>query len=85
MVAADHPLIQFLKRTAAPLHIEVDVHARFAGSDANILNNLGVTVVNLGIGVEGNHSFEERVSVSAMEKMSAWLQAILKDWYYGRH
>lgn len=85
LVAADHPLIQFLKRTAAPLHIEVDVHARFAGSDANILNNLGVTVVNLGIGVEGNHSFEERVSVSAMEKMSAWLQAILKDWYYGRH
>lgn len=84
LVEVDHALIKFLEGTASPLGIDVDVHSRFAGSDANILNDLGLAVVNLGIGVEGNHSFEERVSVSAMAKMATWLEAILRDWYYGR-
>mgnify|MGYP002344249083 CR=1 FL=1 len=84
LVEPGHGIIGLLQSTAAPLGIQVDVHSRFAGSDANILNGLGIAVVNLGLGVEGNHSFEERVSISAMEKMSAWLEKILKEWCHGR-
>jgi tripeptide aminopeptidase len=84
LVNADHGLIDLLKSTAAPLGIQVDVHSRFAGSDANILNGLGLAVVNLGLGVEGNHSFDERVSISAMGKMAAWLHTILKEWCHER-
>jgi len=83
LVQADHGVIGLLQRAAAPLGIQVDVHSRFAGSDANILNNLGIAVVNLGLGVEGNHSFEERVSISAMAKMADWLEKILKEWCHG--
>lgn len=83
-VEADHSLIQLLKRTAAPLGVTVDVHPRFAGSDANILNSLGLTVVNLGLGVEGNHSFGERASISSLTVMADWLQGILEEWRRGR-
>lgn len=84
LVPADHGLIGLLRKTARPLEIEVDVHSRFAGSDANSLNGLGLTVVNLGIGVEGNHSFAERVSIPEMAKMGAWLKAILEEWANAR-
>jgi tripeptide aminopeptidase len=84
LVDVDHGLIKLLERTSVPLEIEVDVHSRFAGSDANILNNLGLAVVNLGVGVQGNHSSDERVSISAMVKMATWLKAILGDWCHGR-
>lgn len=84
LVAEDHDLIGLLRRTALPLGIQVDVHSRFAGSDANVLNGLGLTVVNLGLGVEGNHSFAEKVSISSLGKMSAWLLAILREWQNGR-
>lgn len=84
LVDKDHGLIQLLDKTAVPLKIVVDVHPRFAGSDANILNSLGVDSVNLGVGVEKGHSFQERVSITALESMTEWLKAILKEWCHGR-
>ncbi|MGI6364814.1 MAG: M20/M25/M40 family metallo-hydrolase [Bacillota bacterium] len=83
-IRGDHGLIELLKKTGERLKISIDTHPRFAGSDANILNSLGVVSVNLGIGVEDGHSFQERVSVSAMVNMAKWLLAILKEWCHGR-
>lgn len=83
-VSQTHPLIDLLRQTAEPLKIDVDIHPRFAGSDANILNQLGVATVNMGVGVENGHSFQERVSVSAMEAMANWLGIILKEWCHDR-
>lgn len=83
-VKEEHGLIQLLKETGNRRRIDIDIHPRFAGSDANILNSLGVTTVNLGVGVEDGHSFQERVSVSAMENMAHWLGAILEEWCHAR-
>jgi tripeptide aminopeptidase len=76
----EHQLLNFLRKTAQPLKIPIDVHSRFTGSDANVLNSLGVPTVNLGVGVEDGHSFQERVSVSAMVTLANWLTAMLKEW-----
>lgn len=83
-VDSGHPLLKLLDKTAQAHKITVDQHPRFAGSDANSLNGLGVTTVNLGVGVEDNHSFQERVSVSAMVNMANWLNTILKEWSHAR-
>src|SRR5690606_22734640 len=69
-IQEDHGLIQLLKKAGERLKISIDAHPRFAGSDANILNSLGVATVNLGVGVEDGHSFQERVSVSSMTDMA---------------
>jgi tripeptide aminopeptidase len=39
-----------------------------AVSDANIFNNMGLVCINLGDGVEGAHSKEERIAIASMEK-----------------
>lgn len=82
-VEENHDLMRFLRETGEALTISIDPHPRFAGSDANILNSLGITAVNLGTGVEDGHSFQERVSISAMVTMADWLLAILKEWCHG--
>ena len=79
-VEESHDLIKFLQDTGKPLKIDVNIHARFAGSDANIINSFGIAAVNLGVGVEDGHSFQERVSISAMVDMAQWLTAMLKEW-----
>lgn len=79
-VPENHELIELLQRTAAPVKIDVDIHPRFAGSDANILNGFDIAVVNMGVGVEDGHSHQERVSISAMENLAKWLEQVLKEW-----
>ena len=48
------------------------------GSDANELNDRGITACVLGIGAEGCHSVHEQVSVEALERLSDWLLAIVQ-------
>jgi len=79
-VSDDHDLIKLLEKTARPLKIPVNIHPRFAGSDANLINSMGIAAVNLGVGVEDGHSFQERVSISAMLTVAKWLKAVIKEW-----
>lgn len=37
------------------------------GSDANVLNNNGVTALNLGVGFKNAHSFQERIAITDLE------------------
>ncbi len=37
------------------------------GSDANVLNNNGVTALNLGVGFKNAHSFLERIAIADLE------------------
>lgn len=83
-VPESHGLVKLLEKTSKALNIPMDVHPRFAGSDANALNNMGLAAVNLGVGVEDGHSFQERVSISAMATMGKWLNGILKEWCHDR-
>ncbi len=46
------------------------------GSDANELNERGIVACVLGIGAEGCHSVDERISVDELERLSEWVLAI---------
>jgi tripeptide aminopeptidase len=47
------------------------------GSDANELNVRGITACVLGIGAEHCHSVQERISVSDLELLTAWVLEIV--------
>ncbi len=48
-----------------------------AGSDANELNVRGIQACVLGIGAEGCHSVHERIRVSELELLTAWVLQIV--------
>jgi di/tripeptidase len=60
--------------------VKLDIHRRPAGSDANALNSMGITVVNLGVGYKDGHTVEEKASVPEMEKLTGWLVHIFTGW-----
>jgi tripeptide aminopeptidase len=47
------------------------------GSDANEFNARGLPASVLGIGAEGCHSVQERISVSELERLTAWVLALV--------
>lgn len=49
------------------------------GSDANEFNARGLPASVLGIGAEGCHSVQERVSVSELERLTAWVLALVEQ------
>ena len=49
------------------------------GSDANELNDRGITACVLGIGAEACHSVQERISVSELELLTAWALEIVSQ------
>jgi tripeptide aminopeptidase len=49
------------------------------GSDANELNVRGITACVLGIGAEACHSVDERLPISALEQLTAWILEIVNQ------
>jgi len=49
------------------------------GSDANVWNERGLPVLNLGCGVTGNHSPEERIPICELEALLRLVLAIAED------
>lgn len=78
-VEDDHPLMTLLQSVSGE-EVKLDIHRRPAGSDANALNSMGITVVNLGVGYKDGHTVKERASVPEMEKLARWLVHIITGW-----
>jgi len=49
------------------------------GSDANIINGLGIPTVTLSVGYEEIHTTSERMPVEELEKLAEWLVEIVKE------
>ncbi len=48
------------------------------GSDANEFNARGLPASVLGIGAEGCHSVQERISVAELERLTSWVLALVQ-------
>lgn len=79
-IAPEDNLIGLLRKTANAAGFGAVISSRNAGSDANILNQLGVTTVNLGTGYTDGHSPRERVALAEMNKLARWLRTIIGEW-----
>jgi tripeptide aminopeptidase len=76
----DAPLVELARGAFADLSRggQSDLQRTGGGSDANELNERGITACVLGIGAEGCHSVEEQVSVDQLELLSEWVLAITR-------
>lgn len=82
-ISLRHPLFNCLRAAARPLGLRMRPTSRFAGSDANILNDLGIATVNLGVGVARPHTNQERVSLADMALLARWLESLLARYPHG--
>lgn len=62
---------------AEQVGLEVVVKRRGGGSDANVLNALGIPTVNLGIGLEKDHTPEEYIRIKDLENCYFWVMEII--------
>ncbi|MBE3575958.1 MAG: M20/M25/M40 family metallo-hydrolase [Firmicutes bacterium] len=73
----DRP-VQLAKKAAAAVGLEAQLQSRGGGSDANIFNGRGVPTVNVGLGVQGEHTQEETLSLQDLQASTALVVAILQ-------
>ena len=66
-------------RAAESVGITPRLGATGGGSDANVLNAHGLPALNIGMGISGNHSPEERVAVADLEGLLRLVLAIAEQ------
>jgi tripeptide aminopeptidase len=59
----DLPVIKRLESVCQRLDISTDPLVYYGGSDANVMNGMGIQAVNLGIGVKNPHSKNEQIAM----------------------
>lgn len=64
-----HPLVELISSACRSLGISPHTDATGGGSDANILNQYGITAVNLATGMENPHSVQEQISLENLYKI----------------
>lgn len=72
-----HP-IQYLSQAYKNIGIEPKPIPYHGGSDANVLNNRGITAIDLGIGAKNPHSNSEYIMVKDMELIVRLLHQLTK-------
>lgn len=63
-LAPRDPVVQLATAAAKKIGAEPQLVSSGGGSDANVLNSLGIPTVNLGVGMEGAHTKEESVAIA---------------------
>lgn len=75
----EDPEVQLVARSMARIEVKPVYAKSGGGSDANIFNGYGIKTINLGIGMEGIHTTNERIAIDQIHEMSALLVEIVKE------
>jgi tripeptide aminopeptidase len=68
-----------LRRAAEKCSVILEPRESGGSSDANILNQVGIETVNLGIGEKNSHTVYESVNINDMEKAVGLILEMIKD------
>lgn len=74
----DHPVVKELMRCCESIGVRPFTEATGGGSDANMLNTLGITAVNVSTGMESSHTLKEQIKVERLEQASELILALMK-------
>ncbi|ATH60023.1 hypothetical protein BJG89_07120 [Staphylococcus nepalensis] len=72
----DSKVTTVAKASASSLGLEANTVIAGGGSDGNIINELGIPTVILGVGYENIHTTEERISVQSLNLLAEQLLSI---------
>lgn len=78
-ISTNDPLVTTVKRATEKLHLPCNVLQSGGGSDANILNSLGLKTVNLSVGYEHIHTTDERIHVDALVNLTKLIIQIVEE------
>ncbi|MDO8684068.1 MAG: M20/M25/M40 family metallo-hydrolase [Armatimonadota bacterium] len=72
------PIIKLAASAAQSIGIEPELIEAGGGSDANILNEIGVPTVLIGVGYEGAHSTSEQIAIDDLAKCAEFAVALIR-------
>jgi tripeptide aminopeptidase len=75
----DHEIVQIAMQAARSIGFQPSTLSSGGGSDANVLNGLGVPTVNIAIGYEKIHTKEEFIRLDDLENAARFLVAITQQ------
>ncbi|WP_200760861.1 M20/M25/M40 family metallo-hydrolase [Effusibacillus dendaii] len=73
------PVVQIAAKAAEQIGVTAKTLASGGGSDANVLNGLGVPTVNLAIGYENIHTVNESIRIDDLEKAAQLMVAVTQS------
>lgn len=76
-VSSSHPLVERFAKAAVSAGLDFEAESTGALSDANILSSHGITAVNMGLGIEAEHTAQERIHLSSLQSAIAVLTEVL--------
>ncbi len=71
-------LLQFLKESAKNIDLDIKLKRCFGGSDANIFNQMNISTVNLGTGLQKAHSLNATVNLEDIAKLVEYTLEIMR-------
>jgi len=77
-ISDDHPILLLMKKAAERLGIKLNLHATGGLSDTSVINNKGITAVDISIGMTNVHSTQEQIAISDMVKASSLIVEIIR-------
>ena len=72
------PIVKLVHAAAKNLNLEVENHATGGGCDANVLNQKGLVVANLGTGMREIHTVHEWLDLKDLDVSAAMVLEIVK-------
>lgn len=78
-IADDNPLVQHVEQACAAIGRRSVIRPGGGGSDANIMNALGMNAIVLGTGMNKVHTTQENISVKNLEDTARLVLALMTD------
>ncbi len=75
----DHPVVQLAARASQRAGIAPHYMDGGGGSDANVLNRVGIPSVVIGVGYDGAHGFSEHIAVDDLCATSEFIAALILE------
>lgn len=80
-IAPDSQLASLAWEAAEGIRVKPWLTETLGGADTNVLNELGLECITLGLGFRNIHTFQEHISVENLVNTGRYAAALLQGWY----
>ena len=78
-LSRNNEIVDIAVKAARSVNIKPDLQSTGGGSDANIFNGLGISTINLGLGMNEVHSTNENIKINDLVNAVKYSIALIKE------